>query len=97
MMEADEAEAARAKAETARARAEWEAKKRDMTGGPVNPTNEQTVELPSQLAHETLTVVHGEEVGVDPAQKTVKRDERGATGAQDERAPAEAGTIGDDR
>jgi hypothetical protein len=33
MVEADEAETARAKAETARARAEWEAKKRKHHGG----------------------------------------------------------------
>jgi hypothetical protein len=58
MMEADEAEAAPAKAETARARAEWEARKKDITGAPLNPINEQAVELTSQLAHETLTVVH---------------------------------------
>jgi hypothetical protein len=41
MMEADEAEAARAKAETTRARAEWEARKKAITGGPLNPTTEQ--------------------------------------------------------
>jgi hypothetical protein len=49
MVEADEAETARAKAETARARAEWEAKKKSITGGSLNPVSEQPVELPSQL------------------------------------------------
>jgi hypothetical protein len=44
-MEADEAEAARARAETARARAEGEARKKDITGGPLNPTNEQAVSV----------------------------------------------------
>jgi hypothetical protein len=75
--EADEAEAARAKAETARARADWEAKKKDIVGGPLNPTNEQAVELTSWLARETLTVVHG----------------GGAGGDKEERAQAERGTI----
>jgi hypothetical protein len=77
MMEADEAEAARARAETARARADWEARKKDIVGGPINPTNEQAVELTSRLAHETLTVVHG----------------GGAGGDKEERAQAEGGTI----
>jgi hypothetical protein len=68
MVEADEAETARAKAETARARAEWEAKKKNITGGSLNPVNEQPVELPSQLAQETLTVVREGEGRVGPAQ-----------------------------
>jgi hypothetical protein len=61
MVEADEAETARAKAETARARAEWEAKKKSITGGSLNPVSEQPVELPSQLVQETLAVVREEE------------------------------------
>jgi hypothetical protein len=93
MMEADKAEAARAEAETTRTRAEWEARKKDITGGPLNPTNEHAVELPSQLAHKTLTVVHGGGAGLDPAQHTVKRGERGAAGDKDERAQAEGGPI----
>jgi hypothetical protein len=93
MVEADEAEAVRARAETARARAEWEVKKEIITGGSPNPVNEQPEELPSQLAQETLTVVRGGEVGVEPARNTVKRDDRGAAGERNERAQAERGTI----
>jgi hypothetical protein len=84
MVEADEAETARAKAETARARAEWEAKKKSITVGSLNPVNEQPVELPSQLAQETLTVVREGEVGVEPAQNTVKRDDRGTADERNE-------------
>jgi hypothetical protein len=93
MVEADEAETARAKAETARARAEWEAKKKSITGGSLNPVSEQPVELPSQLAQETLTVVCEGEVGVEPDRNTIRRDERGAAGERNERAQAERGTI----
>jgi hypothetical protein len=45
-VEADEAEIARAKAETARERAAWEAKKKSITEGSLNPISEQPVELP---------------------------------------------------
>jgi hypothetical protein len=93
MMEADEAETARAKAETARARAQWEPKKKIITGGSLNPVSKQPVELPSQLAQETLIVVRKGEVGVEPAQKKVKQDDRGAEGERNERAQAEGGTI----
>jgi hypothetical protein len=93
MVEANEAETARAKAETARARVEWEAKKKSITGGSLNPVSEQPVELPSQLVQETLTVVREGEVGVEPAQKTVKRDDRGAAGERNERGIAEGGII----
>jgi hypothetical protein len=84
MVEADEAETARAKAETARARAEWEAKKKNITGISLNPVSEQPVELPSQLVQETLAVVREKEV--EPAQKMSKRDDKGAAGESDERA-----------
>jgi hypothetical protein len=84
MVEADEAETARAKAETARASAEWEAKKKSITGGSLNPVSEQPVELPYQLVQETLAVVCEEEG--EPARKMVKRDDIGAAGDSDERA-----------
>jgi hypothetical protein len=78
MVEADEAEAARAKAETARARAEWEAKKQSITGGSLNTISEQPFELPSPLVQETLAVVGAKEVG--PDQRAGKRDDKGAAG-----------------
>jgi hypothetical protein len=89
MVEADEAETARAKAETARARAEWEAKKQSITGGSLNPVSEQPVELPSQLVQETLAVVREEEG--EPARKMVKRDDKGAAGKSNECALPERG------
>jgi hypothetical protein len=84
MVEADEAEAARAKAEIARARAEWEAKKQTITGGSLNPISKQPVELPSQLVQETLAVVHEEEG--EPARKMVRRDDKSAGGERNDRA-----------
>jgi hypothetical protein len=93
MVEADEAETARAKAETTRAKAELEAKKKNIMGGSLNPVSEQPVELPSQLVQETLIVVCKGEMGVEPARKTVKRDDRGAAGERNARAIAEGGTI----
>jgi hypothetical protein len=84
MVEADEAETARVKAETARARAEWEAKKKSITGGSLNPVSKQPVELPSQLVQETLAVVREEEG--EPARKMVKRDDISAAGDSNERA-----------
>jgi hypothetical protein len=87
MVEADEAETARAKAETARARAEWEAKKKGI------PVSEQPVELPSQLVQETLAVVREGGVGMEPAQKMVKRDDKGAAGESNERNIPEGGTV----
>jgi hypothetical protein len=92
MVEADEAETARAKAETACARAEWEAKKKSITGGSLNPVSEQHVELPSQLVQETLAVVREGEG--EPARKLVKRDDKGAAVESNERAIPEGG-IGD--
>jgi hypothetical protein len=89
MVEADEAETARAKAETARARAEWEAKKKSITGGSLKPVSKQPVELPSQLVQETLAVVREEEG--EPARKMVKRDDKGAAGKSNERALPERG------
>jgi hypothetical protein len=89
MVEADEAETARAKAETARARAEWEAKKKSITGGSLNPISEQPVKLPSQLVQETLAVVREKEG--EPARKMVKRDDKGAAGDSNERAIPERG------
>jgi hypothetical protein len=89
MVEADEAEAARAKAETARARAEWEAKKKSIMGGSLNPVSEQPVELPSQLVQDTLTVVREEEGEL--ARKMVKRDDKGAVGKSNERALPDRG------
>jgi hypothetical protein len=91
MVEADEAETARAKAETVRARAQWEAKKKKITGGSLNPVTEQPVELPSQLVQETLAAVRAGEVGVEPARKMVKRDDKGAAGESNERAIREGG------
>jgi hypothetical protein len=88
MVEADEAETARAKAETARARAEWEAKKKSIAAGSLNPVSE----LPSQLVQETLAVVREEEV--EPARKTAKRDDKGAAGESNDPAIPERG-IGD--
>jgi hypothetical protein len=93
MMEADEAEAARAKAETARARAEWEATKKIITGGSLNPVRGQPVELPSQLARDTLTVLHDGSVGVDPAQGTVEQHEKNAVQEPAQRAQAEGGPV----
>jgi hypothetical protein len=93
MVEADDSETARAKAETARARAEWEAKKKSITGGSLNPVSEQPVELPSQLVQETFAVVRKGEVGVEPARKIVKRDDKGAAGESNERAIPEGGTV----
>jgi hypothetical protein len=86
MVEADEAE-------TARARAEWEAKKKTITGGSLNLINEQPVELPSQLAQENLTVVCEGKVGREPAQNTVQRDDRGTVDERNERAQTEGGTM----
>jgi hypothetical protein len=86
-VEADEAEIARAKAETARERAAWEAKKKSITGGSLNPISEQPAELPSQMGQETLAVVHEEEG--EPARKMVKRDDKGAAGERNERATPE--------
>jgi hypothetical protein len=87
MVEADEAEAACAKAEVARARAEWEAEKQTITGGSLNPISKQPVELPSQLVQETLAAV--KEVEGEPARKMVKRDDKGAVGERDDRATPE--------
>jgi hypothetical protein len=87
IVEADEAEIARAKAETVRERAAWEAKKKSITGGSLNPISEHPVELPSQLVQETLAVVQGEEG--EPARKMVKRDVKGAAGERNERAALE--------
>jgi hypothetical protein len=82
MVEADEAEAARARAEIARARAEWEAKKQIITGGSLNSISKQPVELPSERVQETLAAVHEEEG--EPARKMVKtgKRENGKTGRQ---------------
>jgi hypothetical protein len=93
MVEADEEETARAKAESARARAKWEAKKKSITGGSLNPVSEQPVELPSRLVQEILAVVREGEVGVEPARKMVKRDDKGAAGESNERAILEGGTV----
>jgi hypothetical protein len=87
MVEADEAEAARAKAEIARARAEWEATKQTITGGSLNPISKQPVELPSQLVQKTLAAVHEEEG--EPARRMVKRDDKGAAGERNDRATPE--------
>jgi hypothetical protein len=87
MVEADEAEAARAKAEIARSRAEWEANKQTITGGSLNPISEQPVKLPSQLVQETLAAVHEEEG--EPAGKMIKRDDKGAVGEINDRATPE--------
>jgi hypothetical protein len=87
IVEADEAEIARAKAETARERAAWKAKKKSITGGSLNPISEQLVELPSQLVQETLAAVHEEEG--EPAWKMVKRDDKGAAGEKNDRGTPE--------
>jgi hypothetical protein len=91
MVEADEAETARAKAETARARAEWEARKKGITGGSLEPVSEQPVRLPSQLVQETLAVVREGEM--EPARKIIKRDDKGAAGENNECAIAEGGIL----
>jgi hypothetical protein len=87
MVEADEAEAARAKAETARAGAEWEAKKESITGGSLNTISEQPVELPSPLVQKTLAVVGAKEV--EPVRRAGKWDDKGAAGERKERNTAE--------
>jgi hypothetical protein len=84
IVEADEAEIARAKAKTACERAAWEAKKKSITGGSLNPISKQPVELPSQLGQETLAAVHEEEG--EPARKMVKRDDKSAGGERNDRA-----------